>query len=343
MATLIQDGFDIYQNSTDLGQAYTSASCTVSKTAGRFGGGCVQITSASNNFQCALPTTPAEIWCGFAFNPTGSSTDGCVLLFNSVIGKEASLYYNQLTSTWTAYEGDGSITLGNATLTLTTNAYHWIDVHYLMSNSVGVFEVWVDNVQILNLSGVNTARQNGTAITSLGIASDLGGSNAFQPANIDDLYVRDLSGSFNNGRAGDSKIETLVPSSDAGVNDGVLTTGTDHFAMVDEAQNDGITSTSTLTNTSGQAEVFGMTSISGSPTSIHSLRVVNWVEKSDAGSCFGEALIINPESSQDSGTSTPLIAGAFGPVEAIFDFDPGDSGAWTLVKVAAVKAGFTIT
>jgi hypothetical protein len=337
MSLIWMDGFDSYTSAGDPSFPYVG-NLGFSTSSGRFGGGCCQLAGYYSHGTLTFPSSETEVWLGFAFNVQETITSGDYVIgqFNSGSGIESTLTLGP-SGAWKTWRGAQNTQIGaTGTEVVITNQWHWVEVHMVLSATVGVFELWIDDIQVVNATGANTAGAGGSSL----IGWEFGGQNNACEYNFDDLYVLNTSGSVNNSRLRDSKIVTLVPASDAGPNDGALTSGSSHFAMVDEAQNDGLTTTTTLTNTSGQEELFGMGSLAGSPSAIHAVKVGVIAEKSDAGACSLET-VMNSGGTVSTGASTPLTTD-FATVGTILEEDPNTSSPWTLTAINAMKCGVKI-
>lgn len=336
MTLKVIDGFDLYTSQNDVCFPYGN-SCSFGITGGRFGSGAMEIGHFNQTAVAVIPSN-SEFWLGYAINMEETPVAPNVLVvsqINSPLGVECMLSYSAA-GLWTVQRGNGGTTLGTGTKLAAVTTWHWLEIHFVLSGTVGVFELWVDGVQVINITGANTAGASGSVINNY----TFGGANNAIRHFIDDFYMLDTAGSVNNTRLGDGRIETLAPITDAGPNDGTLTSGSSHFAMVDEDQNDGLTTTTTLTNTSGQEELFGMTGLGGTVTTVHAVKVSAVVEKSNAGACSLQT-VVNSVGSVATGTSTPLTT-SFEVVGDIYELDPHTSAAWTLVSISFMECGCKI-
>jgi hypothetical protein len=191
----------------------------------------------------------------------------------------------------------------------------------------------------MNLTNVNTSQYSNTLFSAITLGSSL--NNNAVIGYYDDWYILNTQGSTNTTRLGDSRIETLLPNSDAGPNNGTPSTGSSHYAMIDAAQNNGGSNYITIANTSGQEELFGENSLSRSPSTVFAVKVLNIVKKTDAGNCNGNSIIVSNGVSSIA-NSTPLLT-SFSSTVGIFETDPNTSSAWTTSGVNASNAGFKIT
>ena len=162
---------------------------------------------------------------------------------------------------------------------------------------------------------------------------------------FDDWYILDPTvGSTNITRLGDSRIETLVPISDAGPNQGTpsnVSVGTgQHYTMVNEPQNDGGSTYLSMPAVSGSEEVFGLSSLSSIPLNIWAVRVLNIVEKTDGGYTQGNAVIVS-SGVVEYGPNQQILSTYFGQY-GIFETDPNTGSEWTYAAVNAADAGFAV-
>ena len=334
MAILWQDGFDLYNSQTDIGMAYTSISGTIVTTGGRFGGGAWE---AGSGLVRSIPAS-SEIWSSFALNASSSgSSDRTIAMFGSTSGIEDTVTYNPSTGLWKVWRGATSTVL-NTTASMLTAGWHWIDIHCKLSATVGVLELWIDGTQIINVTGANTIYNSGiTQLVTAHFGDNLYGQSLTMY--IDDWIVNDLSGSINNGRVGDSRIETLVPTSDAGTNNATPSTGTSHYAVVDEPQFD-VTDYLTMPNTSGDKEVFGHGALVSTPAIVHAVAVKMVSQKSDAGAYSLEPLVVSNTTEGDG--SSQALTTSWGIQSSVFEADPHTSAAWTYANVNSASIGYKV-
>ena len=332
MAIVWQDGFDLYNNASDLAMIYYSGYATsISTTAGRFGGGAWSTTGYG--LVKTIPTC-AEVWSSFAFNTASTAAgDKIIGMASSSAGEEMSITYNPSTGVWKVWRGNAVTVLGTATAFVPINAWHWLDIRFKLSATLGEIEVWLDEVQIISLTAQNTVQNTGqTQLVSVQIGDNSAGHAPTMSA--DDWFI------YTPGtRLGDSRIETLVPTSDAGTNNGTPSTGTNHYAVVDEAQFN-TTDYITMPNTSGDKETFGHGALVNTPTTIYSVAVKMVSQKSDAGAFYIEPLVVSSGTEGD-GASASLTT-SWGVQSAIFETDPHTSGAWAYSAVNASSIGYKV-
>ena len=331
------DGFDSYAVATDLYQEYSIVGLgQFSTTSGRFGGGAFYISGNYNYIGWSTLSPLTNIWTGFAFsiNPSDAGT-GVITAFQSGTGDEATVYYNVTTGQWNFYRGYTNTSLGSVVYPISLGIYHWIEIHYVISTTVGIMELWIDGIQVLAISGANTTQNGLTSFTSV----VLGDSGATARGYYDDWYILDTTGTYNNTRLGDSRVETLRPQSDFGPNNGVPSTAGPHYKMINELQWNS-SNTITLGSTSGNAEVFGMTSLTAAPTNIHAVRVLATAEKTDAGALSTNAIVVSSNVTAN-GNSIPLTT-SYSHIYNVFETDPNTGVPWTTSAINNIDCGVKI-
>jgi hypothetical protein len=340
MALLHMDGFDSYSVLADLGFEYSAFTGTLSTTGGRYGGGAYQADdSDGKRLIKILASTYTELWQGCAVKHTGAGAQqGTVFNFTSSFGAEVQITYDPSTNTWSAYRGDRATSLGTYAGMLNATSWHWVEARCVFSPTVGVVELWIDGVRVINLTAQNT-RQNGSATGfNQVILGDVSTHHTLKV--FDDWYVLDTSGSVNNARLGECRINTLVPTSDASPNNGTRSTGASNFSCVDEAQNN-TTDYVDLTNTSGQTELYGMSDLSVTPTAIYAVRNVVQAQKTDVDALSLSA-IIKSNTTTATGTAVVQTNGAYVHTLQIQEVDPDTSAAWTFSGINAMLCGVKV-
>ena len=97
------------------------------------------------------------------------------------------------------------------------NTWHHIELRFVRDAAAGIFELRVDEVEVLNLTGLAMGA-NDSAQIETGIASPITGVTQ-DIMLMDDMVTRNNSGTVNNGFEGDLKVATLQTISN-GVNQG---------------------------------------------------------------------------------------------------------------------------
>jgi hypothetical protein len=340
MALLHMDGFDSYAVTADLDFLYSYGNLTLQTNGGRFGGGCLHINGDGQYCNKPIPSLPVETWSGFAVMITDARNTDCVIWEAiSASGCEGCISLNPYSGVLKLWRGEIDQPLGNTTITGYQNTWHWFEVHFKYDGSAGLIEVFIDNTSVISVTGVNTSRYSGGYSFLSGI--QIGTAGASAPAGFyDDFYVLSLTGGGNITRLGDSRITTIEPTGDAGPNNGVCSTGTDHFACIDEA-NWSTSTFLTITNTSGQEELFTMADLSGAaPSNIWAVKVITFAEKTDAGAASLEMVVDSSGTAAVAGNA--VLSTSYQAYGGIFETDPHTSAAWNQAGVNAMQCGVQV-
>lgn len=356
------DGFDTYANNTQLWMSgyYTFSNVTdgggaiyigLGTTSGRFGQGALVFTHYAAMLMKAFAQPLTEIWTGFAINiqSDGGDTPNIVMSILSATDYELQLTYQPQSGLWQAWQGNAMRSnppyppdLASGNYNLGYNSWHWLELHYKISATTptSIVELYVDGIQVFSNTSANASVTGQSVFYSFQLGSNQGYSS-IPRMTIDDWYVLDATdGGFNTTRLGDSRIETLIPTGDAGPNMGTPLVPGPHYEMVNASQNNQGATFITIPGAANTEELFNMSDLSTVPANIWGVRVLNIVEKEDGGITYGNAVI-------RSGSVT-----AYGPYQqilsnfftqfGIFEIDPNTGQEWTFDSVNAADAGFSI-
>jgi hypothetical protein len=334
------DGFNCYNEAADLSQTYSTSNCDVSTNSGRFGGGALQL--GNNNAKCTyiFNSPQTEIWTGFPINFYMSGYENCgLLIFNSSSGIEATITLSQTNGTFQVYNGQQSTLLGTSSvITTSPDVWHYIEVHYLISSTVGIFEIWYDSIRILNLTNINTTKYSSTMFDSISFGT-YHNDNKTPQVYICDWYILNTTGIHNTKRLGDSRIFTLSPISDADPNDGVPALPGPNYIMINGPRWKSSNSI-TLTNTFDQTEMYDMSSVPLIPPIIYGIQVVAIAEKTDVGDITARTLL-SSNNNLISGSNTALLTSLI-HLSDIFEVDPNTNNSWTVNSTNSIQCGFKI-
>jgi hypothetical protein len=339
MGTIWYDSFAPYVNAADLAMNYTSSNTgTILPTGGPFGDGAWEMAGGNLGIWRTMATPVQELWESFRFNVYNSVAGDNVLAAVGVGGAggqngcEMSVSLDAAGGVFKVWSGLRATLLGSATVTL-SGGWHWIDIRYKHDASAGVMEVWLDETRIINVTGADTAPLTNSALTYFSLGDP--NQSSTQRATVAGVIVTDAT----TGRVGDCRIEAMPPTSDASPNQGTPSTGTNHYAVVDEPQYN-TSDYITMPNTSGDKEVFGHGPMVSTPAVVISVKVLTISQKSDAGSFVLEPLVIS-NGTEGDGPSQQLQV-SWGTQNALFDVDPHTSAAWTYANVNASDIGFKV-
>lgn len=107
----------------------------------------------------------------------------------------------------------GSTILQTSTANVSINTWHYLEAKVTIGTSDGAWDVYLDNMLIMSMTGQNT-QVSGNAFSS---SFQFHSIDQQGGALVDDLYIFDTTGSFCNDVVGDSVVETQFPNGDSDV------------------------------------------------------------------------------------------------------------------------------
>lgn len=359
MAQIHIDGFDDYATA-DIGKHYSSSgvngSLTIT-TGGRNSTNCIQLTflgTSTGYIAKSLPTgAKGQIVVGFAYKTSagsGSGIYGTVFQFinNGKPGWQLGLAagnFLQLRSPSSStifatgtYVASGDCTSWGA---LSTSTYYYIEIKFKWSTSIAAndVQVWINGTLAATLATStntsNTQDSNSLTVDTVAIGGGNGNSTSVV-VNIDDLYIADNTGSFNNTQYGDTKILTISPNAAGTYTTWTPDTGS-NYARVNEATEDGDTSY-VATNTVGNKDTYRYGSLSGSPATIYGMQINMVARKDDAG---GRAISsqIRTGSTDYTGSQVNNLGDSYNYYVETWQNNPQTTVAWTATDINNIEAG----
>jgi hypothetical protein len=181
----------------------------------------------------------------------------------------------------------GSTLLATFTTALVANVFYHVGVKVLIHGSTGTLLTALNGVTQNNLTNINTLNTANAFVSQVRFGClATGATGSGMRFGWSDVCIQADASTSNVTLLGDCAALALAVTSDATPNDGTTTSGTDHFAMVDDGVSgqDGDTTTLTLA-TDGDEERFGCENLPGSVTDVKAVcqRVV--AKKTDTGTC----------------------------------------------------------
>jgi hypothetical protein len=325
---ILIDGFDMYGGTTHpITARWAGAAGT---TTGRLGGLALS-GSSFTSATVAVPGAPTQFSMGFAY----------IALTNLPSGNQPITTYRvagsqQLT---VGLAPDGSLIVGRlgdftttkigqtASGVIPANAWVYIEYEVVISATVGVFNIYVNSVQVLALSGVNTKAQTSGTIDQLQFFP---GANTINMA-VDDFYMTSVA-----SKLGECRVETVRPSADTAQKDWTPNSGTANFSRVNESTVDGDTSYISSA-TPGQVDLYDFPDLSSAPSTIHAVQTTVIARKDDA---TARTIRSKVKSGATTGNgATTALGTSYTPIRDIFVNDPNTSAAWTGANFNAAQAG----
>lgn len=340
MSIILIDGFDMY-NGTGVGtgiQSLWSIGGGISLAAGRFGGQAVNINPGNANSTSMyrqLSSAPTTIAFGCAcFFPAINASPGSFGNWQLRLGGtyQCGVRVNGnggLDGTRMTGDTTGTVLGSSANGVFAPNVWHFIEIEFVISTTVGRITVYLDSVQVLNLTGINTANAGvgtGADRVAFGLYSSQNGTIAF-----DDLYITNVA-----TKLGECRVETLRPNADTAVKAFTPNSGTANFSRVNETLVDGDTSY-VQASAVGNRDLYTLPSLSSTPAQIFAANIVSFAEKTDATS----RSIYNSvrSNSVDSDGAAMTLLSSYFRNDRVMELDPDGNVAWTPAKINALQIG----
>lgn len=328
MAILFTDGFDYNANITEKWNTLVGATSYMTSTPSpRTGSRSLRCASNSTSMDLrkTLSTSYTSLSVAFGLYPIGFGGNFKVALRDSAGTVQAQLNVNGA-GQMLAYRGDNTTLLGTASATLSLNTWQHVEIGITISDTVGVFNIYLDGTSVLALSGIDTKQ---TAVAGAQFVSfSLGNANA-NAVNIDDVVVSDSI-----TQIGAVIVQPLYPTG-AGATTQWDPSAGNNWAAVDETPGDGDTTyVSTGTLNEIDTYVYGnLATNSGTVVAV----AVNVVGRADAGGSPAIAPVIRPGSTDRIGTGFAQTA-SYTNYQYVWDTNP-DGGSWTESAVNGSEAG----
>lgn len=362
MALLYLESFDNYSDAitginleSSLLDRYTFADMTTNTNAsitdGRHNGKAISMTDEAHFVRTRAlrdAFTSGTGFVGFAVktrdnNPLKEDE----LFFNVIAGNTFQLSFRlNSTGTVTAYRANSTFleTSPKAILAPRTG-WFYMEVKFVIADSGGNWEWKIDGNTVWTSSNYDTRSDSDMFWDRIGF----NGGDIATDTLLDDIYVADSSGSVNNDFLGPTVVELLQPDSDGSDSDWTPSSGTNHAALIDEAQNmsgSGLSETDYISSgTSGDLDLFNYTDVDilGGASAIHGVQVNSWRR------ITGEEpadLLIKSKTGTTEGQVTDTVnhdqSSPYYMQWSVFEIDPTTTTAWTPGGVDGAQFGVEV-
>lgn len=215
-------------------------------------------------------------------------------------------------------------TLGTSTTTLQAGTNYFIEIEAVIHSSTGSATVYINGVAAIGpLTNVDT---QATASTTWNTYS-FNGIGSGDTSYVSDIYAADGTSGDITAVIGDCRVDAHAPTSDGGVDEWTPSTGTDAYAMLDEAAPDDDT-TYIESGTNDQRTVCGFDDLIPTGAAIKGIAVVWNMKKTDAGAST-VAPVIRQSATNYDGTAQAPSDSAYAYFGQVYEQDPDTSAAWT--------------
>lgn len=338
MTILFADGFEDSQIS-DYNVGLSGV--TIVSGAGRRGGKALSLTSGGSWLRVGL-TPQSEFYIHTALYVDPAFSSGAILRFREDTSVHLIIW---LGANGAIYVYRGSTSPSNLLYTtpspvVPTSAYVSLQFRVVISDTVGVVQLKVNGESTLTIDLTNIdTRNSGTGVIN---NIEIGSSNAQTPlidSYYDDVVIWDTSGSVNNTWLGDLRVDSYMPTADGDSATMTPSSGTDHYALVDEVP--ALGADYVYSATVGALDLFQMADMAHTPETVHAVIPVAQMYKSDAGA-REVALSVKSGATSSDGSNTVLATGSL-KYSRVIESDPNGSVPWTKAAVDALQVGVKVT
>lgn len=339
MALLFFDGFDYY---TTFGQRWDyiqGGSMSFNAGGGRRGTTSFRSVGYGNYIGKHLGVSRSTFIIGMSFRNTNFGATGSTQDFlglNDDVGGQISLAFNT-SGNIVVRRGAGGTTIATSTNAMSNNTEYYIEWKITISDSSAADSciVRVNGADWLNVAaGSDLKAQTGNTANKFFIGQ-LTSPPSSADIHIDDLYVCDNTGATHNDFLGDCRVDCVFPGADGSNSQFIPSTGTSHFALVDETTPN--TTDYNESNTVGHRDTYNMQDLAAVTGTIYAVQTHVAALKADAGYRSLKSVVKSGSTTQ---TASPVaLATSVAYDNQLFVNDPNTGAAWTESAVNAIEVG----
>jgi hypothetical protein len=331
------EGFEVDgANATAMARKYDAAAGTGSTDTGRLHGVAMSVDSSTRFRTRSLTSPTGTITIGFGFKDgavSNPSEDFEIVILNGV-SEQLNLVTVQVDTTHFRFDLYRGATLLDSSASYSVLNWHYFEFQAVIATGTGGSYEFRHN-ETLDFSGssVNTA-SSGSANWDVVDFNNVGTGTSIR---LDDIYILDGTGSANNDFLGDCVIEGRLPTADGTPTDWTPSSGSDHYALLDDTNDGTYVSTSTPTD----IDYFTFDSLSFITGTIHGVQAMATMSLDVLGS-RGARLKALSVAATDNGSTQTIASTNYSTVWEIFETDPNTAAAWSISAVDAASFGFEL-
>lgn len=222
---------------------------------------------------------------------------------------------------------------------LTLNVWHHLEWKLTISTSTSANQcvLRLNNVEILNLTGIATKTSSNTTANAVSIGRLVSTQCGMS---YDDIYIFDNTGSQNNDLIGDCRIETLYPSGAGNYAQLSANGAGTNYGCVNEHPADDDT-TYVAGNSVGNIDSYAFGNPAGTISTVYAVQVNMRARKDNAGTRTVARLL--RASATDYVGSDNSLSTSYALYRDIMEKNPDTNAAWTSSDITALEAGVKVT
>lgn len=296
----------------------------------------------TNRFEKHLSTAIGTIYVGFAVRPFNQSNRESVELLRMRDGannREVIKVRFQHGQTLMFFKE----TFGNVGVqapgVLRNNAWNYVEFRFTFSATVGVIEVRVNGVEVLNETGLDLDSFGSVVVDEIQFfgGEGTGVGDVDEQWFIDDVYIDDA------GFQGPIKIEELLPTAEGATINFTPSAGTDNSANVDENPRDDATTYNESADTASNKDLFTTANLATVDAGIIGVQITSVAILDSAGDIGLQSIVAEGTPTQGTGAVVEITSTTdWAAVQHIFETNPDTSAAWTAAEVDGMEIGYEI-
>lgn len=307
---------------------------------GRYGGTTYLNIGHVYRWRVPAAVTDTEVWFGAALKHNtpiaAASGAACTLMGDGTTVTHLSIGANA-DGSLSIWRGTTSGTLlgTSATGLVSVGVWYYLEVHAIIDDTVGAYEVRVDGVNVLSATGVDT-RNGGTdpKITVFGV-----GRQSTDRTWYDDIYFITGDGVGVSGFQSEITIEGIRPNGVGNYTQLTPTGSATNWQNVDDIPFS--TSDYNSSPTAGQKDTYAYSNLTATTGTILGSVIHFAAHKNLAG--FKKARrLIRISSTDYAGADTPSLSASVRYFSEVLPTSPATAAAWTISEVNGLEAGFEV-
>lgn len=222
------------------------------------------------------------------------------------------------------------------------NKWYHFELKVKLDPTTGTYELRQDGVDIMSGSGANTAASGDAGADSIGIHMEANFAGVpFQL--IDDLFVLDSTGTYNNDFLGDCYIEGILPNDDGDLTQWTPSAAVDHYTLVDE-ETSVDDATKVTSETVDQVELFEYEPLSRIVDNIRGVVVYSCHAMQSSGSRDFKITMRDSSNNDNLGTTEYTSDDVVYVTETdIVEKEPQGGSEWTKADIDSYQFGVKVT
>lgn len=324
MTMLYIDSFDHMQTSDLVRKGWSSNNAVIQDSVVRTGVNALLISSSAKWSKLLVPGSPQTVIIGFAIRLTNLNNTDIEWLGNGSV-LNVNLRFNS----------DGSIRAFNgdsAAGVITINTWYYIEVKVKIDNSAGAVEVYVNGVQVIDVTGVDNQASTNAVTENIYFRGAIGTLEY-----IDDIYLCDVAGAVNNDFLGPGSVTAFLPDG-AGTNTDFTPSAGANFENVDDNPSDDDTTYNESTGI-GDKDDYSFASVVALKGNILGVQLTSCARNADVGSVNMKNFVRSGGTPAEVEIGNLALINTYAMLSTIWEEEPTDSVSWDTTKIDAATFG----